>query len=285
MVERSDVRQAAGAAKRAAGGAERHASRLERSRTMRTLARAGHVANGVVHLALAGVAVAVAVGAGGGSADQGGAMQAIASTPLGVAALWAIAIAMLALAIFAVVEGVAQRGSDGAKAVAKGLGKAVAYAAIAVTAISTAAGGAGGGGGGGDEQAQSATGTLMAQPFGQVLVGLVGAGIVAVGVAFVVQGVRQSFQRHISPPPSARHAATVLGVVGYVAKGVAIAVVGGLFVAAAVAHDPEEAGGLDDALKSLQELPFGPVVLLVVALGIGAYGIFSIARGIWTAKR
>lgn len=279
------MRQAAGAAKRAAGDAEHHASRLERSRTMRTLARVGHVANGVVHLALAGVAVAVAVGAGGGSADQGGAMQAIASTPLGVAALWAIAIAMIALAVFAVLEGVAQRGSEGAKALAKGLGKAVAYGAITATGISTALRGGGGGGGGGDEQAQSATGTLMAQPLGQVLVGIVGAGIVAVGVAFVVQGIRQSFQKHISPPAEARHAATVLGVVGYVAKGVAIGVVGLLFVVAAIAHDPSQAGGLDDALRSLQQLPFGPVVLLAVALGIGAYGVFSIGRGIWTTKR
>jgi hypothetical protein len=283
MPDRQDIHQAAGSAKQAAGDAERHASRLERSRTMRTLARAGHVANGLVHLALSGIAVAVAVGAGGGSADQSGAMQSIASTPLGAVVVWAVAIAMLALAVFAVLEGVAERARDGAKALAKGVGKAIAYGAIGVTAITTATGG--GGGGGGDSQAQSLTGTLMAQPFGQVLVGLIGLGIAAIGVAFIVQGVRRTFERHISPPASARRAARILGTVGYVAKGVAIVLVGVLFVAAAVTHDASQAGGLDAGLKSLQELPFGPVVLLAVALGIGAYGIFAIARGIWTSKR
>lgn len=283
MVDGHDVRRAAGAARGAAGDAEQHASRLERSRGMRVAARAGHVANGLVHLALGGIAIAVATGAGGGSADQSGAMQAIASTPAGVAALWAVAVAMLALAGFALLEGVAHRASDGAKALAKGIGKAVAYAAVAVTGIRTALGG--GGGGDGDQQAQSATGQLMAQPFGQVLVGVVGVGILAIGVAFVVQGVRHSFEKHISPPPSARHAARVLGVVGYVAKGVAIGIVGVLFTTAAIVRDAEEAGGLDDALKSLQELPFGVVLLVVVGLGIAAYGVFSIARGIWATKR
>ncbi|WP_172802263.1 DUF1206 domain-containing protein [Agrococcus jejuensis] len=281
MVDRHDVRRASDAAKGAADDAERHASRLERSRGMRVAARVGHVANGIVHLALAGIVVAVAVGAGGGSADQGGAMQALASTPAGVGALWAVAIAMLALAAFAVLEGIAQRASDGAKALAKGIGKAIAYGAVAVTGIRTALGG----GSDGDQQAQSATGQLMAQPLGQVLVGIVGVGILAIGIAFVVMGVRRSFEKHISPPASARRAAMALGVVGYVAKGVAIAVVGVLFVAAAIAHDPSQAGGLDDALKSLQQLPFGVVLLLVVGLGIGAYGVFSIARGVWASKR
>ena len=248
---------------------------------MRVAARAGHVANGLVHLALGGIAIAVAVGGGGGSADQSGAMQAIASTPAGVGALWAVAVAMLALAAFAILEGVAHRASDGAKALAKGIGKAIAYAAVAITGIRTALGA----GSDGDQQAQSATGQLMAQPFGQVLVGVVGVGILAIGVAFVVQGVRRSFEQHISPPPSARHAARVLGTVGYVAKGIAIGIVGVLFVAAAIAHDPSQAGGLDDALKSLQQLPFGVVLLVAVGLGIGAYGVFSIARGAWASKR
>lgn len=281
MVDRDDVRRTERAARDAASDAEQHASRLERSRGMRIAARVGHVANGVVHLALAGIVVAVAVGAGSGSADQGGAMQAIASTPLGVVALWVVSIALLGLAGFAVLEGVAHRASDGAKALVKGIGKAVAYGAVAATGIRTALGGSSDG----DQQAQSATGQLMAQPLGQVLVGVVGVGILAVGVAFVVQGVRRSFARHIAPPASARSVAMALGVVGYVAKGVAVAIVGVLFVAAALAHDPSQAGGLDDALRSLQQLPFGVVVLLVVGLGIGAYGVFSIARGIWAAKR
>ena len=66
--------------------------------------------------------------------------------------------------------------------------------------------------------------------------------------------------------------------VGYVAKGVAIAVVGVLFVVAAVTHDPEKAGGLDAALKSLAALPFGQVILWIVGAGLVVYGVYCFAR-------
>lgn len=59
---------------------------------------------------------------------------------------------------------------------------------------------------------------------------------------------------------------------GYVAKGVALGVVGVLFMVAAATNDPEEAGGLDAALRSLLELPAGTALLTAVGLGITAYG-------------
>ena len=68
------------------------------------------------------------------------------------------------------------------------------------------------------------------------------------------------------------------GVVGYVAKGVAVAVVGVLFVVAALTHDPEKAGGLDSALRSMAELPFGRVLLWLVGAGLVIYGVYCFAR-------
>lgn len=65
---------------------------------------------------------------------------------------------------------------------------------------------------------------------------------------------------------------------GYVAKGVALGVVGVLFMVAAATNDPEEAGGLDAALRSLLELPAGTALLTAVGLGITAYGVYSLAR-------
>ena len=45
------------------------------------------------------------------------------------------------------------------------------------------------------------------------------------------------------------------------AKGIAIGIVGGLFVYAAVTHDPKKSGGLDQALQQVLEQPFGPCLL------------------------
>ena len=65
-----------------------------------------------------------------------------------------------------------------------------------------------------------------------------------------------------------------LGTVGYCAKGVALAVIGGLFGYAAISYDPEKAGGLDAALGTIREQPFGTVLLIVMALGFAAFGVY-----------
>ena len=70
----------------------------------------------------------------------------------------------------------------------------------------------------------------------------------------------------------------LLGKVGYIAKGVAIGLVGVLFVYAAVTHDPKKSGGLDQALHEVLEQPFGPFLLVAIALGIACYGLFCFAR-------
>lgn len=271
--------EAKDAAKQVGAKAEQTASWLDDHPAMQVAARIGHVANGIVHLVLAGIAIAVALGAGG-SADQSGALQAIASTGFGVALVWFVVVAMLGLAITAIIEGVAARKTEGWGELAKGVGKAVAYVAVAVSGMSVLFGG----GSDGDQQAETWSARLMGAPFGVVLVGAVGLGILAVGAVFVVRGIRQSFMEHIAPPASARGFATALGTTGYVAKGIAIGVVGVLFLVAAFTHDPENAAGLDGALKALRELPFGQILLIAVGAGIGAYGVYSIARAAWPPR-
>ena len=83
--------------------------------------------------------------------------------------------------------------------------------------------------------------------------------------------------RRDSPARTAR-STSLLGKVGYIAKGVAIAIVGGLFCYAAITHDAKKSGGLDQALQTVLEQPFGQVLLTAIALGIAAYGVFCFAR-------
>ena len=46
-----------------------------------------------------------------------------------------------------------------------------------------------------------------------------------------------------------------LGQAGYIVKGIAYVVVGGLFGWAGVTYDAEKAGGLDDALRTVHDAP------------------------------
>ena len=71
---------------------------------------------------------------------------------------------------------------------------------------------------------------------------------------------------------------TVLGVVGYAAKGIALLLVGLLVIIATIKVHPEESTGLDGGLKALRDQPFGIYMLAAVGVGLICYGIFMMVR-------
>lgn len=71
---------------------------------------------------------------------------------------------------------------------------------------------------------------------------------------------------------------TVIGTVGIVARGVVFALVGVFLVRAAYQYDPKEAVGLDGALGEIARAPYGPFLLGLVAAGLFAFGLYSLAE-------
>ncbi len=269
------------------GRATGAADRAGNSDTLEHLARIGLVAYGVVHLLIAWLAVQLAWGVGGSSAqaDQGGALATLAQQPFGTVLLWVVALGMVALAAWQAAEVLRWRGGLSASGdarkkavvtVVKSIAKAVVYVVIAVLAVRYATGGGQSGG----QQQQAAAG-IFGWPAGRWLVGLIGLVIVGVGVYLVHKGVSKRFLQEVdlgSAPPQTTRLVTRLGQVGFPAKGVALGVVGGLLVYAALTFDPARATGLDGALRTILEAPFGRVLLTLVAVGIAAFGAFCFVR-------
>ncbi|MCR8671838.1 DUF1206 domain-containing protein [Agrococcus sp. HG114] len=272
-IHASAAADAAGSAKDRAQDA---AARVEQHPAASWVEGIGQVANGIVHMIIGGIALGIAFGAGG-SADQSGAMRALQQTPLGAVALWAVGIALAALAVHAAVSALAASRRGWKEAVRPG-GRAIAYAAISATAFAFATGGSSDS----EQGADSFSAQLFATPFGPWLVGLVGLGIAAIGLGFVVKGARRDFREDVAPPARFRRLVDVLGTTGYIAKGLAIVIVGALFLIAAVQRDPAEAGGLDGALHSLTTVPGGVVALVAIAVGLMLYGVYCFARGAWS---
>lgn len=262
-------------AKRAAGAADDATD----SRGFVLAARAGYVAAGLLHIMIGVIAFRVARG-GSGSADQSGAVAALGSSPGGTVLLWACFLGCAALAVFLLSDAFfgAKRlsGEEKLKHRVKTGGQAVVYGAIGVVFGTYALGGTSDS----SESTQSISARLMAHPAGTVLLVAVGVGLVVAGGYFVHRGVTRTFTQNLTslPPGTAGTAVVGLGAVGYAAKGVALAVLGGLFVVATLQHDPQEATGLDGALKSLQGQPFGAWLLGAVALGLICYGAFMVVR-------
>jgi hypothetical protein len=251
------------------------------------LARVGLIAYGVVHLLVAWLALQLAWWGGNGeSADQSGAMSTLSESPVGKPLLWVIAIGLVALAAWQAAEvlrwrrGWSATGKTRVKALRKSgnaLVKAAIYIALAVLAIRFATGS----GQSSSQSQQETTAGVLGWPAGQFIVGAAGLILIGSGVWHVKKGVTKSFLKQIDTTkasPSALRLVTRLGQVGFPGKGVALALVGGLLGYAAITFDPSKAQGLDGALRTVLELPYGPVLLTIVAVGIAAFGAFLFVR-------
>jgi hypothetical protein len=250
------------------------------------LARIGLLAYGVVHVLVAWLALQLAWGGGGESADQSGAMQTVSESPVGKPLLWVIAVGMIALAVWQAAEvlrwrhGWSASGKTRTKALkksGKAIVKAVIYGALAVLAIRFATGS---GQSSSSQQQQTAAG-VFGWPAGRWLVAAAGLVLIAVGAYHVYKGVTKRFLKEIDTTDCSRSAlqlVTRLGQVGFPGKGVALAAVGGLLTYAAITFDPAKATGLDGALHTILALPFGQILLTLVALGIAAFGAYCFVR-------
>ncbi|WP_336991595.1 DUF1206 domain-containing protein [Leucobacter sp. VD1] len=249
----------------------------ERKTPLRVLARSGYVASGLIHLIIGGIALALAWG-GRGEADQAGALTALASAPLGFAALWVVAGLLWALAAYHGVHGVALRIEQRPKRWARRSaewGQAALFLVMGVLAAAVAVGARPDP----DSSAREASRGLLTVPGGPVLLGLIGAGVAIGGVSWIVMGVRRSFRKRVALPPGLfGRVVAGIGVLGFVMKGVALTAVGVLLVEAAVQRDPQAAGGFDAAIESLRGLPFGGALVAVMGTGFVAYGVFCVFR-------
>lgn len=260
----------------AAESAPRSARQVAQSKPVKVGARVGILAYGITHLLIAWLALQVAFGQGGEKADQRGAFQTLAEGPGGKLLLWVLVVGFVAVALWRLEQAIwgysyeSDRMRNIRKRAISG-GKVVLFLLLAVLAGRIAAGS----GGGGDGQ-QNATAGMLGLPGGQFIVGAIGLGIVVAGGVKIYQGWQKKFRDDMDMP-SDRHARMVAertGQVGFIAKGIAIALIGILVMIAALRFDPNEASGLDTALKTLATQPFGPYLLIAVALGLACYGVF-----------
>lgn len=271
----SDEGEAAEAARRAAEAAEDVAE----SRGFTLAARVGFAGSGVMHLVIGLIALNIATG-GGGEADRSGAVRQVSARPLGDALVWLCFLGCAALTVFLVVQSLSvprrPKPRQRLKQRLSYLGRAAAFGAIGGSFASVALGGSSGGSG----TTQSLSARVLSYPGGALLLGAVGVGIMIAGGYFVWRGVSRGFRKTLWGLPPQPAAALVLGVglVGYVAKGVALGVLGVLCVQAGLQRDPQESRGLDGALKTLAHQSYGAWLLGAVAVGLMCYGAFLAAR-------
>jgi hypothetical protein len=262
--------------RRARGTAEQ----AERTPAFEALARAGFVSRGVVYGVIGILAIKLAIGAGGKTTDQSGALQTIAGQPFGELLLTLVAIGLAGYALWRLLHALLGHGperSDSGFDRIAALGSGIAYAAICALAVEILLGS---GGGGSSGHASKATAGVLGWPGGTWLVGL--AGVLFVGIALyqAYRGLSQDFLKDAKTEKmseATRKSYELLAICGHLARAVVFGLVGIFVIKAALDFDPSKAIGLDGALSKLAHQSYGSVLLGVVAAGLVAFALYSLA--------
>ncbi len=124
----------------------------------------------------------------------------------------------------------------------------------------------------------------MQHTAGRVLVGVVGLIVVGCGIALVIEGVRKKFMKFLQTGQmsatdaphrrDARHDRDDR-------PGLVFALAGVLVIDAAITHKAAESGGIDKALLTLRNQPFGEFLMLLAALGLLVFGVYGLCEARW----
>ncbi|MFN3946039.1 MAG: DUF1206 domain-containing protein [Allosphingosinicella sp.] len=256
---------------------------MEVRRRFETLARWGHAARGAVYLLVAWLAVRAAL-FNQDPGDNQTALAFVADGTTGRAMLAAIAVGLAAFGLWRGLDGLFNPQGEGRKALARRaarIASGAAHLSLAFAAARLALSGGSGGDAGArpqDESARDWTGFLLQHPLGEVAVMLAGLIVLAVGAAQWVKAWRCGFMRDLGADAPPAWWLKPAGRAGYAARGVVFAMIGLFLILAGWERDPSEAGGMGQALTTLQAQPSGPYLLGAVAVGLAMFGLFSMVQ-------
>lgn len=241
----------------------------------RWLAGLGLAGRGGFYLIVASLAVEIAVDQHSGrQADASGALGLVTEHTGGKALVAAVAAGLFCFAVESLAESWKCRSEDRKKAALSGL-RGLFYLLVAWIPCQYLAGNHKVG----SEQQQHRTAAkLLGFPGGEALVIIAGLVLVVVCAWQIHDAVADNpaDQLDLSGAPRfIRALAPILGRTGVFVRAATILPVGVLLIIAGFDYDPRKAAGLDGELAVLARYAWGRALLLVIAVGLVAFGMYS----------
>ena len=264
------------------------------SKVMVGLGKAGLAARGLLYVIVGVIAVQIALTGKRQEADRGGAVEEIGEKPFGEVMLWVLVVALVGMCLWRLAEAAfGQAVPDGNKATKRltSLGRAIFYGFVVASLVQTltASGGSEGKGGqSSNKTSKDLTAKAFDWPAGRWIVGLAGLVLIGVGVGMAVRYAMRKFREKLNTgemSPSQRKFVDATGVIGGVSRGIVFAAAGVFVVIAAYRFDPNKAKGVDETLRSFADTPVGPILLVVIALGLVVFGVYSFCEARWRKVR
>ncbi len=243
--------------------------------------RAGYAGRGLTYLVVAGFSL-WAIWHGGQAQGTGSALAQLETTTGGGFLLALIALGLLAYAVWRLIAaalGLDAHGSE-AKGIAARIGMAISGAVhlgLAFGALSLLISS---GDSEGESRIREWVGTVMGWPGGRWMVGAGGLVIIGAGAKYMIEGWTAGYEKYLAASPFTSRWRTALRI-GDAAHGVAIAVIGLLFLLAAWRADPSQAGGLAGAFDWLGGRAYGQALVAALCLGLLGFALFCFVNARW----
>jgi hypothetical protein len=256
------------------------ASQISRSRWFGWLGRIGLAAKGVSYALVAMLAILLAGGIGGRATGREGALEALAQRGYGRVLIVCLAAGFVAYALWRLAQAVFDRAGEGddTTGIAKRSGylaRAVVYGALTATALTLVDGT-----GSGSTQTQHArrtTAEALTWPGGRWIVGSIGVAFLVAAAFNGYRSITQKFEEKWFIDDLGEQTKRVIATVsslGLLARFVVFGLIGVFVVKSAYEYDPQEAIGLDGALRKVADGAYGSPLLATVAAGLLCYAVF-----------
>jgi hypothetical protein len=254
--------------------------RRDSERWIEVVGRIGLATQGVLYLVVGLLAWQVASGRNE-EADQRGAIQAVSEQRFGRFLLLVLTVGLALHCCWRLV--LAARGAPGeddAKDIVKriaDLGRGLIYGSFTVIAAKILIDARDSGGGGGKQR--EAVGTVLDWPGGKAIVVLAGLAVIAAGLWHASKLFTRKFLDDLEldgRSESTRKVITVLGSIGFLARGLVFCMIGWFLVESALDDNPNHTGGIDQALRRLAGSEHGSGLLRIVAFGLIVFGVYRI---------
>jgi hypothetical protein len=239
--------------------------------------RFGHAAKGLVFGTIGFLAARMAVGDVTDAPDFAGALEHLAEQPLNFLFLGVLIFGLLAYASWRLAQSLAgMPEASGAIGLARRtvvLVTGLTYGGFAIYAIALLFGIQRG-----DEGIEEETAVVMHLPYGQWIVGVIGAGVALAGLFELFIAFTARFREEFNRADMHRIEKLVafgFGWWGHTARGVIYVTAGFIAVRSAVRFDPDEAAGFADTLWELGQGDYGTLALGFVAAGLISFGVYS----------
>lgn len=242
----------------------------------------GHIAKGAVYSVIGGIALAGVIGQASNPSGMKDVIRWIQNQPFGQILLALISIGLFSYCAWRWIKALEDTGGAGSDA--EGMAKRTGYAAsgtvygmLGVYAITLITGNGSGGG----TSKQSMLAQILQEPWGQIVVGLLGVILVGVGIYQLNRGLKEKYMSEISHAgvdAQERSVYRKLGKAGHISRAVIYGIMAYFLGQVALSSDASQFRGIGGALEYLGGQTMGTILVALVGFGLLLYGIFMFVK-------